>query len=73
VGSIPFHDLPASCFPFTVILADAGTGDECWRTVVTGPGALHVPSKGDINAGRPVSVRIEWADGDVSETTRGEK
>ena len=62
-----FHDLPAGSFPFTIIMVDRQTRRECWRAVVEGPGALHVPSRFDVNEGRRISVRILWADGSTTE------
>ena len=59
-----FQDLPDEMFPFTVIYLDAKTGEELGRDVVSGPGVYDVP------AFKPhhTRVRLEYADGTVSET-----
>jgi hypothetical protein len=60
-----FHDLPATSFPFTVDMIDKATGDVVWSEVVTGPGALRVPSKHEVNGGRDVAARMTFPDGTV--------
>ena len=59
-----FQDLPDEMFPFTVIYLDAKTGEELGRDVVSGPGTYQVPGFNP----RRVKVRVEYADGTVSET-----
>lgn len=62
-----FRDLPVTSFPFTVQLLDAGTREVCWEQVIEGPGAVRIPSRDEVNDGRPVVSRIVWADGSVQE------
>lgn len=62
-----FRDLPAARFPFTVRLLDAATRELRWETEVPGPGALHIPSRNDINGGQPLIAQILWPDGEIGE------
>lgn len=66
-----FHDLPASSFPFTAQLLDAATREVCWEQVIEGPGALRIPSRDEVNDGRPLISRIVWADGSAEEAGPG--
>jgi hypothetical protein len=63
-----FHDLPASAFPFTMELLDAETREVRWSQKVTGAAAIRVPSRDEINDGKPLTSRITFADGEVVET-----
>jgi hypothetical protein len=67
-----FHDLPASAFPFTMELLDAETREVRWSQRVTGPAAVRVPSRDEINNGKPLASRVTFADGEVVETEPGD-
>jgi hypothetical protein len=58
-----FHDLPRSRYPFTMQLLDDQTREVVWELEVTGPGAIRIPGVQESNGGRPVAVRIRYADG----------
>lgn len=62
-----FHDLPARCFPFTIELRDHQTGTLRWSAEITGPGAIYIPSRDEINGGRLMSSRLRFADGTEQE------
>jgi hypothetical protein len=68
---VQYTTVPASAFPFTIELLDTATRQLRWKTTVTGPGALQVPSKHDINDGKPLTSRFTWADGTVTEEGPG--
>lgn len=62
---VPFIDLPADCFPFTI---EAYPGDQVddvdplFRLTVEGPGALAVPYLSSPD-GTPVRVVVRYANG----------
>jgi hypothetical protein len=45
---------------------DAATREVRWSVKVTGPGAVKVPGRNEINEGRPVVARIIRKDGTVA-------
>lgn len=59
-----FHDLPAESFPFKIEFMD-GAGTIVHTIVVRGPGAVHIPGLAEKYG--PVSVRITYPNGEVSE------
>jgi hypothetical protein len=63
---IQFHRLPRSKFPITFRFLDKETG--LWVSEVTaaGPSVVYIPSKTEINGGRPVTLEVIYADGTVS-------
>jgi len=67
VVEVRYVSPPAAVFPCTVELLDTATRKVRWTTAVTGPGALWVPSKYDINDGKALTSRLTWADGTVTE------
>lgn len=61
---VPFVDLPANKFPFTVTAYPADSPDDLspvWTRDVSGPGALHIPGRGEGEG--PVRMVISWANG----------
>jgi hypothetical protein len=61
-----FRDLPADAFPFTMELLDAETREVCWSATADGPGAVRVPSRDEVNGGRPTAARVTLGNGKVS-------
>jgi hypothetical protein len=59
VSDLPFYDLPAHAFPFTIEYIDDDTGEVLERVDVEGPGVTYIPSF----PGRFVAVRIVGAGG----------
>jgi len=59
-----FRDLPRSAFPFVIELLNAESRQVVWSAEVAGPGALRIPGR-DETGGRPVAVRVTYADGTV--------
>lgn len=55
-----FIDLEECDFPFTIECYDAADNSLMWRQEVSGPGAMEVRG-----AGKPVSIKVEWPDGQV--------
>lgn len=62
---IPFLDLPADCFPFTIqAFAHDQVADvnALYELLVSGPGAIAVPALSSPD-GKPVRVVIRFANG----------
>jgi hypothetical protein len=70
MANYAFRDLPAAAFPFTVELLDAENRDVRWQARCDEPGALHIPSRDEINDGRRLTCRITFGDGTVRESAQ---
>jgi len=57
-----FADVPADAFPIVLIFVGVESGREVHRIVVEGPGSVHIPALRR-DAGEPIGVRIEYANG----------
>lgn len=65
--TIEFHKLEPDDYPFTAELFNGDSGEVLWRTEVTGPCLLRLPSLG--GQGFPVRARILFSDGQTIEET----
>lgn len=62
VDGVPFHELAASDFPFTVKFFRQATGELVHEFTVPEPGMISIPA---LSQDGPVNVEIHWPDGTV--------
>lgn len=61
-GNVPFHELSADDFPFTVKFFREETGELVHELTCDGPGMISIPP---LAQDGPVRVEIHWPDGEV--------
>jgi hypothetical protein len=65
---VPFHSLPAECFPFTIEAISDKTGAVVWSEIIDRASMVYIPPlKAQFDS--PITIRILWPDGTV--TTQG--
>jgi hypothetical protein len=57
---IPQSNIPAKCYPFTIIGLRADNREEIWRHVMMSPGGCYVPPLSQQNGGVRIIIRMEF-------------